>query len=269
MSELASASIAQAALWILLAFSVTSWALIVLKGLQAVRASRADRRFERAFRQAADLEAAAGLTVTDATSESPKAHVAAAFFGALTDAPHATHGRQHVHAVHAVPGGHPTHTQERWLEREPSPDRKDQIERALAQSIRRTRRASDKGLAVLASIGSTAPFVGLFGTVFGIIHALSAISHRASASIDVVAGPIGEALVATGVGIAVAVPAVLAYNFFVRRSKSLNADLDDFANDLLTLADKRAFAPRAADRHGAGPASATPLRHDTAREARA
>jgi biopolymer transport protein ExbB len=266
MSELASASIAQAALWILLAFSVASWALIVLKALQAVRASRADRRFERAFRQAVDFEAAAGLTVAAATtSDSPKAHVAAAFFGALTDAAQAMQARQHGHAIHAVPGGHPT--PERRLEQAPSPDRKDLYERALAQSIRQARRASDKGLAVLASIGSTAPFVGLFGTVFGIIHALSAISHRASASIDVVAGPIGEALVATGVGIAVAVPAVLAYNFFVRRSKSLNADLDDFANDLLTLAEKRAFAPRPGERHGSGPASATPLRQDTAREA--
>jgi biopolymer transport protein ExbB len=250
----------------LLGFSVASWALIILKALQAVRASRADRRFERAFRQAADLDAAAGLT-DGATTDSPKAHVAAAFFGALTDAAQATHARQHGQAIHAVPVGHPT--QERRLDREPSPDRKDLIERALAQSIRRARRASDKGLAVLASIGSTAPFVGLFGTVFGIIHALSAIAHRASASIDVVAGPIGEALVATGVGIAVAVPAVLAYNFFIRRSKSLNADLDDFANDLLTLEEKRGFALRTDQRHGAAPtpASATPLRKDTAREA--
>jgi len=266
MSELASASIAQAALWILLAFSVASWALIFLKALQAVRASRADRRFERAFRQAADLDTAAGLT-NAATSDSPKAHVAAAFFCALADAAQATHARHPVHAVHAVAGAHAT--QERRLEGEPSPRFKDLGERALAQSIRQARRASDKGLAVLASIGSTAPFVGLFGTVFGIIHALSAIAHRASASIDVVAGPIGEALVATGVGIAVAVPAVLAYNFFVRRSKSLNADLDDFANDLLTLAEKRGFALRTDQRHGAAPtpASATPLRKDTAREA--
>jgi biopolymer transport protein ExbB len=258
MSELASASIAQAALWILLAFSVASWALIVLKALQALRAGRADRRFERAFARAADLDAAASATDA-ASSDSPKAHVAAAFFGALADAAQAAHARHSIHAVHA---GHAT--PERRFEREAGPDTKDLCERALAQCIRKARRTSDKGLAVLASIGSTAPFVGLFGTVFGIIHALSAISHRASASIDVVAGPIGEALVATGVGIAVAVPAVLAYNFFIRRSKSLNADLDDFANDLLTLGEKRGFALRAEQRHGASP---TPLRKDTAREA--
>jgi biopolymer transport protein ExbB len=261
MSELASASIAQAALWILLAFSVASWSLIVLKALQALRAGRADRRFERVFRQAADLDAAADFT-NAAAPDSPKAQVAAAFFGALADAAQAAHARHTLHAVHAAPATH-----ERRLEREPGPEGKDLCERALAQRIRQARRASEKGLAVLASIGSTAPFVGLFGTVFGIIHALSAISHRASASIDVVAGPIGEALVATGVGIAVAVPAVLAYNFFIRRSKSLNADLDDFANDLLTLAEKRGFALHNGQRHGGGPASATPLRKDTAREA--
>lgn len=99
---------------------------------------------------------------------------------------------------------------------------------------------------MLASIGSTAPFVGLFGTVFGIIHALTAITHSASASIDVVAGPIGEALVATGIGIAVAVPAVLAYNFFVRRVKAASADLDAFATDFVTLAQKAGFRVPAA-----------------------
>ncbi|HEY1227795.1 MAG TPA: MotA/TolQ/ExbB proton channel family protein, partial [Ramlibacter sp.] len=88
---------------------------------------------------------------------------------------------------------------------------------------------------------STAPFVGLLGTVFGIIHALTAISASASASIDVVAGPIGEALIATGVGIAVAVPAVLAYNFYVRRLKVAALSLDDYANDLVNLAQKSSY----------------------------
>ena len=244
MSEFASTYVAHAALWILLAFSVASWALIVLKVLQAMRTGRADRRFDRSFRQAADLDTAAHLSHA-AEADSPKALVAAAFFGALTRDVRDVHEREHEH----------------------SPNRKDLCERALTRGIRKERRASDKGLAVLASIGSTAPVVGLFGTVFGIIHALSAISHRASASIDVVAGPIGEALVATGVGIAVAVPAVLAYNFFVRRSKSLNADLDDFANDLLILAEKRDFKLRAEQRQSTTPAAPTPLRKDSAREA--
>jgi biopolymer transport protein ExbB len=119
----------------------------------------------------------------------------------------------------------------------------------LRQQIQNERRRQEAGLAVLASIGSTAPFVGLFGTVFGIIHALTAITHSASASIDVVAGPIGEALVATGIGIAVAVPAVLSYNFFVRRVRASSADLDAFATDFVTLSQKAGFrVPAAAPR---------------------
>lgn len=251
MSESVSSFIAHAALWILLAFSVASWALIILKALQAVRAGRADRRFDRTFAQATELEAAARIAGAG-DADSPKAQLAAAFFEALAGA------ADSAPAVHAVHGGH---------DREYHASGKELCERALAQRIRRERRISDKGLAVLASIGSTAPFVGLFGTVFGIIHALSAISHRASASIDIVAGPIGEALVATGVGIAVAVPAVLAYNFFVRRSKSLHADLDDFANDLLALAQQRGFALRSEHRQSAAPAAAATVRREPTREA--
>lgn len=243
MSEFASSSIAHAALWILLAFSVASWALIARKTLHTVRAGRADRRFDRSLRDASDLDAAARLTQA-VSIEGPKSRVAAAFFRALGPTAH-----------EREPGAHGK-----------KPDN-DLCERALAQRIRKERRTSENGLAVLASIGATAPFVGLFGTVFGIIHALTAISHRASASIDVVAGPIGEALVATGVGIAVAVPAVLAYNFFVRRSKSLNADLDDFANDLIALAQRHDFQPRSEPRQNKPSAPAAPHRNEPAREA--
>lgn len=97
------------------------------------------------------------------------------------------------------------------------------------------------GLAVLATIGSTSPFVGLFGTVLGIMHALKDISKSGSASLDVVAGPIGEALITTAIGIAVAVPAVIAYNFFQRRNKIIWAQLDDFSTDFVHLALKTSF----------------------------
>ncbi len=94
---------------------------------------------------------------------------------------------------------------------------------------------------MVASIGSTSPFIGLFGTVWGIMEALKGISAAGSASLETVAGPIGAALVATGVGIAVAVPAVLVYNYFLRRLKLTAADLDDFAHDFYSLAQKSAF----------------------------
>jgi len=88
------------------------------------------------------------------------------------------------------------------------------------------------GMAVLATIGSTAPFVGLFGTVWGIYHALVAIGVSGQASIDKVAGPVGEALIMTAIGLAVAVPAVMAYNWLGRRNKAIQGDLSNFASDL-------------------------------------
>ena len=88
------------------------------------------------------------------------------------------------------------------------------------------------GLAFLATVGSTAPFVGLFGTVWGIYHALTAIGIAGQASIDKVAGPVGEALIMTAIGLAVAVPAVLGYNWLVRRNKGALERIRNFASDL-------------------------------------
>jgi biopolymer transport protein ExbB len=88
------------------------------------------------------------------------------------------------------------------------------------------------GLAVLATVGSTAPFVGLFGTVWGIYHALTAIGLSGNASIEKVAGPVGEALIMTAFGLAVAVPAVMGYNWMVRRNKSVMEKVRAFSGDL-------------------------------------
>ncbi|NOS75120.1 MAG: MotA/TolQ/ExbB proton channel family protein [Methyloglobulus sp.] len=107
------------------------------------------------------------------------------------------------------------------------------IERALKQQIQKEKSVMESGLGWLASFGSTSPFVGLFGTVWGIMHALQDISTKGSASLEVVAGPIGEALIATGIGIAVAVPAVLGYNLFIRLNRGTTAKLEHFAEDYL------------------------------------
>jgi biopolymer transport protein ExbB len=111
--------------------------------------------------------------------------------------------------------------------------------RAEAQLTRRLRDALHQGLAhlqfgqvLLASVGSTAPFVGLFGTVWGIYHALIGIAAAGSISIDKVSGPVGEALIMTAAGIAVAIPAVLAYNVFGKMVGSSEAELEGFAHDL-------------------------------------
>ena len=110
--------------------------------------------------------------------------------------------------------------------------RGDALTRALANVLAQSRARLSRGLALLASVGATAPFVGLFGTVWGIYHALVAISLTGQATLDKVAGPVGEALVMTAAGIGVALPAVLAYNALGRLNRDLFAELDAFARDL-------------------------------------
>lgn len=111
-------------------------------------------------------------------------------------------------------------------------DASDWITRSLRNSIDDSTARLQAGLAVLASVGSTAPFVGLFGTVWGIYHALLGIGAAGQATIDKVAGPIGEALIMTALGLAVAIPAVLGYNALVRGNKSILTKLNRFAHDL-------------------------------------
>jgi len=111
-------------------------------------------------------------------------------------------------------------------------DRHDWMGNSLARSQGSIGARLGEGLAFLATVGSTAPFIGLFGTVIGIYRALIKIGASGQASIDVVAGPVGEALIMTALGLVVAVPAVLAYNWLVRRNKSIMEDLAAFTNDL-------------------------------------
>lgn len=210
--------IVDGALWLLAAFSVATWSLILIKAWQHGRVTLANRRFAGAFWRASNLPAAAELARVPG---GPAARLAQAGFRALDEAADQAGGQDLEH----------------------SGSRQELLERYLRQQIQKEKRRLESGLSVLASIGSTAPFVGLFGTVWGIMHALTEIGRAGSASLEVVAGPIGEALVATGIGIAVAVPAVLGYNLFLRRLKLIWADLDDFANDFVNLARRSAFRP--------------------------
>ena len=111
-------------------------------------------------------------------------------------------------------------------------DRNDWVSMKVQRSIDDVNSRLQDGLAVLATVGSTAPFVGLFGTVWGIYHALTAIGIAGQASIDKVAGPVGEALIMTALGLAVAVPAVLGYNWLVRRNKVAMESVRAFGGDL-------------------------------------
>ena len=205
MSDRLSDLIVQGTLVLLVLFSVATWAVVIVKGLQSSRARRQDARLHRALGDATGLPNPEALKKHDG----PTARVALAGIQAWESA-----------------GGS---SSDASVSREI-------LELGLKRQIQKERRTTENGLAVLASIGTTSPFVGLFGTVWGILHALKSISSAGSASLDVVAGPIGEALIATGIGIAVAVPAVLAFNFFVRRLKVQAAELEDFASALVSAA---------------------------------
>jgi biopolymer transport protein ExbB len=108
----------------------------------------------------------------------------------------------------------------------------DWVTMSVGRAIERVGSRMQDGLAFLASVGSTAPFIGLFGTVWGIYHALVRIGVSGQASIDKVAGPVGEALIMTAIGLAVAVPAVLGYNWLVRRNKGVMDEVRAFGADL-------------------------------------
>ncbi|PPD45634.1 MAG: MotA/TolQ/ExbB proton channel family protein [Methylobacter sp.] len=215
MSDIASTAIVDGTLYALVGFSVATWSLILIKGIQHLRIAHYNRLFSKQFWGAADLQAASESKIY----HGPIARVAQVGFTTLleTDTGTSTHDLEHTG------------------------DRQELLDRRLRQQMQKERGSLESGLAILATVGSVSPFVGLFGTVWGIMGALTSISKSGSASLDVVAGPIGEALIATAVGIAVAVPAVIAYNFFIRRNKVVWALLDDFAIDFVHLALKTSF----------------------------
>jgi biopolymer transport protein ExbB len=129
-------------------------------------------------------------------------------------------------------------------------DMNEWITMSIQRAIENVQSRSQDGLAFLATVGSTAPFVGLFGTVWGIVNALTQIGIAGQASIDKVAGPVGEALIMTAIGLAVAVPAVLGYNWLVRRNKTAMDNVRSFGADLhaVLLAGPKIPAPPVAAR---------------------
>lgn len=192
---------------LLLAMSLASWMVIISKAL-AIRRAASQAKAVESFWHSADV--AEGLSKLGAEADNPFRQLA------IEGREAAAHHRQQQ----AMPKLHG------------SLDISDWITRCLRNAIDEATARLQSGLAILASVGSTAPFVGLFGTVWGIYHALLSIGMAGQASIDKVAGPIGEALVMTALGLAVAIPAVLGYNALVRGNKSLVQKLNRFAHDL-------------------------------------
>ncbi|MDP2257650.1 MAG: MotA/TolQ/ExbB proton channel family protein, partial [Polaromonas sp.] len=138
-------------------------------------------------------------------------------------------------------------------------DKAQQLTRVLRDALHAVLNKLQFGQVLLATVGSTAPFVGLLGTVWGIYHALTGMAAAGQVTIDKVSGPVGEALIMTAAGLAVAIPAVLAYNVFGRMIGRIEADLEGFARDLrelLTATERDATSVRASER-SAGPPQAS------------
>jgi len=197
---------------VLIAMSVITWYLIAVKTLRLWQVRRRGESIVNRFWDAANLNDALHL-LGEHHSDEPSAQLARGAMCAV---------QQHQHHRGQA---------DRMGERSAL---SDFVTRALRQTILRETARLESGLTALASIGSTAPFVGLFGTVWGIYHALLGISSGGMATLDKVAGPVGEALIMTAAGLAVAIPSVLAYNALTRANRLVIAELDGFAHDLHT-----------------------------------
>lgn len=192
---------------LLVAMSVASWCVILIKALQLWRYRNPAKAAGHAFWDTTSLPEGVAMLGAD----NPFSEIAQAGVNAMRH--HNAH-KGHLHDQLSV---------------------SDWITLSLRQAIDETSDKLQAGMAVLASVGSTAPFVGLFGTVWGIYHALVAIGTSGQASIDKVAGPVGEALIMTALGLLVAIPATFGYNALVRGNKSVISRLNKFGFDLHAL----------------------------------
>jgi biopolymer transport protein ExbB len=192
--------VARAVLLILAAMSVGSWYVIVTKLLEQLRVGGHARTVASGFWDAGTVQAGVGAL----REGSPFRDIAEAGLEATR-----RHGGLHAKV-----------------------DFNDWVDLSMHRATERVQRRLSIGLSLLATVGSTSPFVGLFGTVWGIYHALTAIGLAGQASIDKVAGPVGEALIMTALGLAVAVPAVLGYNFLLRRNSTVMDEVRDFSGEL-------------------------------------
>ena len=190
---------------VLLVMSLASWMVILIKTLDLIKYKRIAKNAEN-FWHSSDFQA--GLTKLGDDPTNPFRQLALEGREATL---HHRNTKAHLHD---------------------SLDVSDWVTRTLRNCMDEFTSKLQSGLAILASVGSTAPFVGLFGTVWGIYHALLSIGAAGQATIDKVAGPIGESLIMTALGLAVAIPAVLGYNALVRGNKGVLQKLSRFAHDL-------------------------------------
>ena len=219
---------------ILVLMSIASWVIIALKGITLFLRKGRSHTFLNFFWNATSLDAVAGEIATHGARD-PFSHLTA----------HAMQAQAH----HARYGA---------AKLEEAGSASDFVTRTIKKVLDEENTKLENGLAVLATVGATAPFVGLFGTVWGVYHALVAIGMSGAGTLDKVAGPVGEALIMTGLGLAVAIPAVVGYNWLTRANRVMVGKLDAFAYELHTF-----VSMGQALGHGAGaestPANVRPL----------
>jgi len=203
--------VALAILAILFVMSVGTWYYIVTKGWRYWGAQNRSRDFIRGFWAAPSLEAVARKLRSTGITD-PFSHLVHHGFTAVEQ----HQSRQHNSLVEAGSA-------------------EDFLTRSLKRAIDQDKARLEGGLTFLATVASSAPFVGLFGTVWGIYHALMAISASGQGGLDQVAGPVGEALIMTGLGLAVAIPSAVAYNVFVRLNRNTLVQLNSFAHDVFAF----------------------------------
>jgi biopolymer transport protein ExbB len=219
----------------LVLMSVISWGLIIAKGVSQFLRSKRSTTFLDFFWNARSLDAVQAELNTHGAHD-PFSHLSA----------HALHAQAH-HARYGAAKLSEAGTATDFITRT--------IKKVLDEETTRL----ESGLTTLATVGATAPFVGLFGTVWGVYHALLAIGMSGAGTLDKVAGPVGEALIMTGIGLGVAIPAVIAYNAFTRSNRVLSARLDAFAYELhsfLTLGEAPGAAAQSATVRPLKPAAA-------------
>jgi biopolymer transport protein TolQ len=191
----------------LLGASVWSWAIVLEKFFLFAKTRKETDKFEQVFWSGQSLE-----ELYQALNQRRNTGMAALFVAAM---------REWKRSIERNP--------------KPTPGTQLRVEKVMDVTISREVERLERRLTFLATVGSTAPFVGLFGTVWGVYHALVAIGLSGQGTLDKVAGPVGEALIMTALGLAVAIPAVLAYNAFVRSNRLVLAKLDGYAHDLYAV----------------------------------
>lgn len=196
---------------LLLSLSVASWYLIITKSIANLMAKRRAEAFLKHFWSFDSLEAV-HVEFRNAAPDNAFAELAKLGIDAAADSK--------IHSSHKLAAAGGT---------------SEFLTRTLRNGIDQEATRVENGLTLIATAGSAAPYIGLFGTVWGIYHALIQIGLSGQGTLDKVAGPVGEALIMTALGLAVAIPAVLAYNAFVRRNRIWLARLEAFAHDLFIL----------------------------------